>query len=87
MQGFVPTNAVAGQEVQVFGQVTDNLGLSSGQQILSIPIADATLPALVVLSPTNNALFTAGDLLNLQFRCVQQFGAVAGKLLAAFEQA
>ena len=65
VQGFVPTNAVAGQEVQVFGQVTDNLGLSSGQQILSIPIADATLPALAVLSPTNNALFTAGDLLNL----------------------
>jgi hypothetical protein len=65
VQGFVPTNAIAGQDVQIFAQVTDNLGLSSGQQVFRLPTLDATPPGLVILGPTNNAVFNSGALLNL----------------------
>ena len=55
--GFVPTNAVAGQPVQIFAQVTDDLGLSSGQQVFSLPTRDTLAPTLAILAPTNNAVF------------------------------
>ncbi len=63
--GLVPTNAIAGQPAEIFAQVIDNVGLSSGQQVLSVPTVDATPPSLAILGPTNNAVFNAGGLLSL----------------------
>lgn len=63
--GFVPTNAVEGQPVQIFAQVTDNIGLSSGQQAFTVPTRDIAPPSLAILGPTNNAVFNSGALLNL----------------------
>ncbi|HVV70343.1 MAG TPA: hypothetical protein VHI52_02410, partial [Verrucomicrobiae bacterium] len=65
LQGFVPTNAIAGEPVQIFAQVTDNLGLSSGQQVFVLPTVDATPPTLAISGPTNSAVFNSGGMLSL----------------------
>ena len=63
--GFVPTNAIEGQPVQIFAQVTDNVGLSSGQQVFTVPTRDTAPPTLAILGPTSNAVFNSGSLLDL----------------------
>ncbi len=65
VQGVVATNASPYQQVQIFAQATDNLGLSSGQQVFSLPIRDATPPGLAILSPTNNGHLASGASFNL----------------------
>ncbi|MGH7973018.1 MAG: hypothetical protein ACREIC_30240, partial [Limisphaerales bacterium] len=65
VQAFVPTNAIAGQPVEIFAQATDAIGLSSGQQILTLATIDKTPPGLVILGPTNNAVFNAGTVLRV----------------------
>ncbi len=65
VQGIVFTNATANQFVQVFAQATDALGLTSGQQVFTLPISDATPPGLAILSPTNNGHLAAGPSFNV----------------------
>lgn len=65
VQGVVFTNATANQFVQVFAQATDALGLTSGQQVFTLPISDATPPGLAILNPTNNGHLAAGPSFNV----------------------
>jgi hypothetical protein len=55
VQGYVPSTASPSQPVQVFAQVVDILGVSSAQQILSLPVIDGTPPFLSIPGLTNNA--------------------------------
>jgi hypothetical protein len=54
-QGYVPPTATPYLPVQVFAQATDILGAQSGQQVLTLPVRDATPPELEILSPANNS--------------------------------
>ncbi len=65
VQGYVLPSATANQFLQVFAQATDNLGRSSGQQVLTLPIIDGTPPDVSVLGPTNNAVFNLSNTLDL----------------------
>ena len=66
VQGLVPSNAVPGQAVQVFAEAIDNLGVSSGQQVLAIPVSDNTPPALAILAPADNERLAYGPPLVVQ---------------------
>jgi hypothetical protein len=54
--GVVPPTALAGTQVQITAQATDNIGQSSGPRILTLPVIDGTPPALAILSPPTNTL-------------------------------
>jgi hypothetical protein len=60
VQGVVSNTAVAGQFVNVLAQAMDQLGLSSGQRLFTVPVSDGTPPLLAFLSPSNNALLSPG---------------------------
>lgn len=63
--GFVPSNAIAGQQVQITAQAVDGLGQSSGPQLLQLPVADGTPPTIAILDPPPNAQLTPSEALPL----------------------
>ena len=54
------------QPVQIFAQVVDILGVSSAQQVLSLPVIDGAPPSLAIPSLTNNAHIATAP--SFQFR-------------------
>jgi len=77
VEGFVPGTATAQDTVLVLAQATDPFGLSSGQQVLTLPIFDATPPALAILSPANEADLPPDQPLALELRVSDNSSNVA----------
>jgi hypothetical protein len=48
-------------EVRIFAEAFDDLGQSSGQQVLTFDISDGTAPTVAVTAPAPNTLLSPGD--------------------------
>ena len=88
--GQVPPNAGPGF-VQIFAEATDSIGQSSGQQVLDIPISDATAPTLAVLAPAADTIIEPGAVVPVTIQLGDNFGvtnvtlSVAGGFTASLQ--
>jgi hypothetical protein len=89
----VPAEAGSGTRVQIFAEARDNLDQSSGQQVITLDIADATRPSLAVVTPATGAVLTPGETVAITLQVTDNFGvnlvnlAVTGAFATQLESA
>lgn len=62
----VPSNAVAGAAIRIKARAVDELGLSSSDSEVDIPVADGTAPWVAIAQPAENALLDVAQPLQLE---------------------
>ncbi|MBL9167133.1 MAG: carboxypeptidase regulatory-like domain-containing protein [Verrucomicrobiales bacterium] len=73
IQGIIPSTSGPGT-IEFFAEATDDIGQSSGQQTLSIPIRDATLPTMALVSPAAGSVLNPGTVTPLSLQLADNFG-------------
>ena len=74
--GFVPADTPAGRPIRILAQAFDTNGATSGEQVLEIPVADATAPTVDVISPPASTLVRPGEAFEVVIRGRDAFGVV-----------
>lgn len=74
LSGLVPASTPAGRPVRILAQAFDQSGASSGEQVLEIPVSDATPPEAAVLSPAAGSLVRPGEAFEVVVRGRDAFG-------------
>jgi len=91
VQGFVSAAAGPGSQVQIFAEAKDDIGQSSGQQVLTLDISDGTRPTLAVSAPAAQSTVAPGATVPLTLQLNDNFGVsrvdvnVAGAFAAAVQ--
>ncbi|MDH7503553.1 MAG: Ig-like domain-containing protein, partial [Verrucomicrobiota bacterium] len=87
LQGRVSPAAGPGSLVQVFAEALDDLGQSSGQQVLSLEVSDGTAPAIEVSAPAAGTVVSPGQTVPLEVQLSDNFGVtrVAVEVSGAFK--
>ena len=74
VEGRVSAAAGPGSLVQVFAEAVDDLGQSSGQQVLSLEVSDGTAPTIVVMAPTAGTIISPGQTVPVDLQLADNFG-------------
>src|SRR5690606_24013915 len=74
VQGPVSAAAGPGSLVQIFAEAFDDLGQSSGQQVLTLEVSDGTPPTLAVTTPAAGTTLEPGATVPLTLQLADNFG-------------
>ncbi|HSH14446.1 MAG TPA: carboxypeptidase regulatory-like domain-containing protein, partial [Verrucomicrobiae bacterium] len=74
VQGPVSAAAGPGSLVQIFAEAFDDLGQSSGQQVLTLEVSDGTPPTLAVTTPAAGTILEPGATVPLTLQLTDNFG-------------
>jgi hypothetical protein len=61
IQGIMPATAVPGSRLRVVASATDTSGVSTGEQVLELNVADGSAPVVAVAGPGVNAMVPPGE--------------------------
>jgi hypothetical protein len=61
IQGIMPATAVPGSRLRVVASATDTSGVSTGERVLELPVADGSAPVVAVAGPGVNAVVPPGE--------------------------
>ena len=61
IQGLMPATAVPGSELRIVASATDTSGVSTGEQVLELTVADGSPPVVAVAGPGVNAVVPPGS--------------------------
>ena len=74
VQGVVDPATGPGAEIEIVAEAIDNIGQSSGQRSLVIPIADGTAPIVAIQSPAEGTEAGAGESVPISVSFGDNFG-------------
>ncbi len=80
IRGLVPMDAAAGAQITIQAEAIDDIGQSSGQQLLTIPVSDGTPPTLAIQSPAPGSALSPGATLPVQLQLADNFGVTSIEL-------
>ncbi len=73
-QGAVPASAGPGSQIQIFAEVTDDVGQGSGQQVFTFNVSDGTKPSVLVGVPAEGTVITPGATVPVSLALADNFG-------------
>ncbi|HAV61008.1 MAG TPA: hypothetical protein DCY13_01415, partial [Verrucomicrobiales bacterium] len=83
VQGQVSAAAGPGSEVRIFAEAKDDVGLSSGERVFTLPISDGTRPTLAITGPVAQTVVNPGQTVPVTVQLNDNFGVTSVQLTAS----